>query len=612
MSVESSPITSGPIGLEGDPLKNGVAVDLKSNTADMAIKRATKFHLVLIKPSHYDKDGYVIQWLRGIIPSNTLAGLYGLALDCRDRKVLGDDVEMVISTYDETNRRIDIERHIRDLTAPGVTGLVAFVGVQSNQFPRAMDVARRFRDAGIAVCVGGFHISGCLAMLAEIPPDIQEAIDLGIILFAGEAEGRLGPLLSDIYNRTPKPIYNYMDDLPALEDEPTPFLPRQMIAQSLGMQASFDAGRGCPFQCSFCTIINVQGRKSRRRTPDDVERIMRANLAEGIQNFFITDDNFARNKDWEAIFDRLIELRETEGLNTTLTIQVDTLCHKIPNFIQKAQRAGVNKVFIGLESINPAALKGANKRQNRISEYRAMLQDWHDCGVITFAGYIIGFPSDTPESIARDIGIIQRELPIDILEFFILTPLPGSADHRQLHRQGVWMDPDMNKYDLNYPTTAHPNMSPVELDETYWKTWRSYYTPAHIETLMKRAHVKGISLSRVAKMALWFSGTSQIEGLHPLEGGYFRLKFRTDRRPGLKRESPVVFYPRYGWEIISKHLRALRLFLTYRRIMKRILADPASRQYMDMALAPVIEDEEESLEMFTPTEAPEAKVAAAQ
>ena len=68
-------------------------------------------------------------------------------------------------------------------------------------------------------------------------------------------------------------------------------------------------GRGCPYQCSFCTIINVQGRKSRHRSVDDVERLVRLNWSQGIHKFFITDDNFARNKEWEAIFDRLIELR---------------------------------------------------------------------------------------------------------------------------------------------------------------------------------------------------------------------------------------------------------------------------------------------------------------
>ena len=156
--------------------------------------------------------------------------------------------------------------------------------------------------------------------------------------------------------------------------------------------SSIDLGRGCPYQCSFCTIINVQGRKSRIRSADDLERIVRENYAQGIKRFFITDDNFARNSHWEPLFDRLIELRVGEGMKIGFTIQVDTLCHKIPNFIEKATQAGVRRVFIGLENINPDNLIAAKKRQNKITEYREMLQKWRNHGAITYAGYILGFP----------------------------------------------------------------------------------------------------------------------------------------------------------------------------------------------------------------------------
>ena len=78
------------------------------------------------------------------------------------------------------------------------------------------------------------------------------------------------------------------------------------------------------------------------------------NRAQGIGKFFITDDNFARNKEWELTFDRLIELRENNGIPLGLMIHVDTLCQNIRNFMEKAKQAGVNKVFIGLENINPA------------------------------------------------------------------------------------------------------------------------------------------------------------------------------------------------------------------------------------------------------------------
>ena len=76
-------------------------------------------------------------------------------------------------------------------------------------------------------------------------------------------------------------------------------------------------------------------------------------------------------------------------------IQVDTLCHRIPNFIEKCARAGVRRVFIGLENINPDNLVGAKKRQNKITEYRKMLLAWKAARVITYAGYILGFPNDT-------------------------------------------------------------------------------------------------------------------------------------------------------------------------------------------------------------------------
>src|ERR1700687_2269773 len=126
---------------------------------DVAAQQASKrFSLFLVKPSHYDDDGYVIQWFRSAIPSNTLAVMNGLALDCKARKVLGEDVDIEIVTIDETNTRIRPDRIARQMR--GHKGLVALVGVQSNQYPRAMDIARPLRAAGIEVSVRGLHLLG--------------------------------------------------------------------------------------------------------------------------------------------------------------------------------------------------------------------------------------------------------------------------------------------------------------------------------------------------------------------------------------------------------------------------------------------------------------------
>ena len=545
-----------------------------------------EFRVVLIKPSHYDDDGYVIQWLRSTIPSNSLASVHGLLDDCNAARVLGEDVDIAIEAYDECNTVIDVQGVIQRIQKAG-TGFVGLVGVQSNQFPRAMDLMRQFRAVGLPVVVGGFHVSGCLSMLPELPPDLQEAKALGITLYAGEGEGRMVELLQDVAAGTLKPVYDYLNDLPEMSAASLPLLPKPVVARVAGHYASFDAGRGCPFQCSFCTIINVQGRKSRFRTPDDVEAIVRANAAQGVTRFFVTDDNFARNRNWEPILDRLIHLRENEGMRIRLILQVDTLCHRTPNFIEKSARAGCNAVFIGLENINPDSLIGTKKRQNKIWEYRAMLQAWKAQKVMTWAGYILGFPKDTPESIARDIEIIKRELPIDILEFFFLTPLPGSEDHKVLQTKGVAMDPDMNKYDLEHACTAHPVMSKAEWERTYHDAWSHYYTDDHVETVLRRAVACGLSPRKIVDAMTIFSGASRIEGVHPLQFGFFRRKHRTHRRSGTKVVNPLIFYPWRAVDAALTTFRWLSLVRRYRAILKRVVADPASATHMDHALTPV-------------------------
>ena len=119
----------------------------------------------MIKPSHYDDDGYVIRWWRAMIPSNSLAAVYGIAADCAERQVLGPEVAIDIELIDETNTRIDVAALLARLRSHGDFGLVALIGVQPNQYPRALDIARPFRAAGFPVAMGGFHVSGCMSML---------------------------------------------------------------------------------------------------------------------------------------------------------------------------------------------------------------------------------------------------------------------------------------------------------------------------------------------------------------------------------------------------------------------------------------------------------------
>ena len=176
-----------------------------------------------MKPTHYCDDGYPIRWLRSTIPSNSLACLYGIALECAERNVLGDDVEIEIHALDEANTRIRPARIAAQIKAAGA-GMVMLVGVQSNQTPRALDIARPLRAAGIQVAIGGFHMSGVISMIDGDDPALREAQAMGLAVFAGEAEGRLDEVLLDAQSGRLKPLYNYMDDAPNLDGAPFPLL----------------------------------------------------------------------------------------------------------------------------------------------------------------------------------------------------------------------------------------------------------------------------------------------------------------------------------------------------------------------------------------------------
>ncbi|MDP6433110.1 MAG: hypothetical protein QGI15_02175, partial [Candidatus Scalindua sp.] len=106
-----------------------------------------KFFVELIKPSHYDNDGYVIQWWRSFSISNSLSCLYSLTLDSAERKILGEDVEIIANLHDEYSTVIPIPAIIRRIRQKGNRGVIALVGVQTNQFPRSVDIARSFREA---------------------------------------------------------------------------------------------------------------------------------------------------------------------------------------------------------------------------------------------------------------------------------------------------------------------------------------------------------------------------------------------------------------------------------------------------------------------------------
>ncbi|MBI3760911.1 MAG: radical SAM protein, partial [Chloroflexi bacterium] len=494
-----------------------------------------KLVLYLIKPSKYDDDGYVIQHWLGVLPSNTLAALYGLTEDVRRRRALGE-IEIETHLLDETIQRIPVDRICRANRSPHAKAAVMLVGVQTNQFPRAADLARQFRQAGVEVWIGGFHVSGMLAMFPGVSPEIQELLDIGVTVVKGEVEGRWEDLLRALVQGNAKALYDFVGDPPTLVDAPLPRQQAAYVRRFASRMGTIDCGRGCPFDCSFCCIITVQGHRMRYRDPQSVLAVLRENYrAAGIANYFFTDDNFARNKHWQAIFDGLIHLREVEGLPLRFMMQCDVLSYRIPNFVEKAQRAGCTQVFLGIESANPENLKAAEKRQNTLDDFRKLTAAWHAAGIVTHAAYIIGFPHDTPASVRDNLRFLTDELQVEQASFFMLGPIPGSRDHQRWVAEErltghSLLDPDFNRYDSFHPTMPHPRMTADEWHAVYRECWRVFYSFENMRAILSRLHSG--NYWGVFRNFIFSKNAAEIEGEHPMITGFWRLKDRLTRRPG--------------------------------------------------------------------------------
>ena len=130
-------------------------------------------------------------------------------------------------------------------------------------------------------------------------------------------------------------------------------------------------------------------------------------------------------------------------------------------------------------------------------------------------------------------------------------------------------------------------MTPAEWQAVYRRAWDVYYSPEHIETILRRAKASGIKPVRLLNHILQFYFTFIQENVHPLQGGYFRRKVRRSRRSGLPRENPLVFYPRRLREIVQTHIRLAAFYLRLHKIRRRVERD--ERPYTDLALLPPAE-----------------------
>ncbi len=392
--------------------------------------------------------------------------------------------------------------------------------------------------------IGGFHVSGMLAMIG-VTRDLKNAMARGITLVAGEVEGgRLTSIVIDILKNRARPLYNFLNPTPSLLNVPIPHITKDEFDNFASRFTTIDTGRGCVFNCDFCTIINVQGRTMRYREPKQVVEFVRQSFREaGVSHSFFTDDNTARNPRWRELFAELIRMREEEKIPFTFMMQSDLAARKMPggDFFELAARAGCNQVFFGVESVNRENLRSKEKFQNQVSEYKDLIDHCHSLGITCHAGYILGLPFDTTASIKEDIGELQRMM-FDSASFYILSPLPGSKDHQRWWREGRWLDEDFNRYDSAHVRSSR-SVCPVMSSWTaYHDAWEQFYSTEHMVNILKLWRDDRSYYRERLSFFMWYLYASRIERLHPMNCGFWTVRRRNDRRANLPQEAFVPFW----------------------------------------------------------------------
>jgi len=499
--------------------------------------------VTLIRPTNYTDDGYPIKTRIGVIRSNTLTQIGTLVHDLVNEPFLSG-ISLHIRKIDEAIEWVPVKEIVNRSKVSGVKSIVMLVGVQTNQFPRALDIASKFLPHGIPVLIGGFHVSGMLAMIG-VTDDLKAAMSEGITLVAGEVEGgRLSAVVEDVLKDKAQPLYNFLNPTPDLLHVPIPHITKDEFDNFASRFTTIDTGRGCVFNCDFCTIINVQGRTMRYREPQQVVDFVRQSYLEaGVSHSFFTDDNTARNPKWRELFSKLTGLREEEKIPFTFMMQSDLAARKMPggDFFELAARAGCNQVFFGVESVNRENLRSKDKFQNQVSEYKDLVAHCHSLGITCHAGYILGLPFDTPESIKEDVAELQRMM-FDSASFYILSPLPGSKDHQRWWQEKRWMHEDFNMYDSAHVAVKPERMSSDELLEAYRNTWEQFYSTRHMVNILKIWRHDSHCYKEKLAFFMWYLYASRIERLHPMNCGFWTVRRRNDRRSGLAHEAMIPFW----------------------------------------------------------------------
>jgi radical SAM superfamily enzyme YgiQ (UPF0313 family) len=358
------------------------------------------------------------------------------------------------------------------LPKPDLVGVTAF----TSQAPRAYEVARMYRATGVPVVMGGIHATFCR----------DEALEHADAVVTGEAESVWGQVLADARKPALRRVYqggiSAMDAIPPARHD---LLPGRYYFGSV------QTTRGCPLNCSFCSVTAFNGGTFRHRPVADVIRELRLIREKVI--LFVDDNLIGTRRDHLAYSKDLLRAMIREGLTRPWICQATINFADDDELLDLASRSGCQGVFIGFESPTVEGLMAVGKKFNlqKGRDFRASVRRIQRHGMCVVGSFIIGIDTDQL-GIGEAIARAAREYGIDAANVLILTPLPGTQLYAQMEREGRIRSNDYpgdwKYYTLTYPVANYRHLTWAEVvEEVNWFNDRFYRYPQILRRMLRLA-----------------------------------------------------------------------------------------------------------------------------
>lgn len=350
-----------------------------------------------------------------------------------------------VSLCDEAVEPVDVHEPV-DLV--GLTAMTATA-------PRAYAIAKKYREKGIPVVMGGFHATFCT----------QEALEHVDAVVQGEAEGIWPQVVADAAAGRLKKVYR-SSERPSLQNLPWPR--RDLYKRGAYYFANtLQTSRGCPHGCSFCSVSTFFGRTYRFRPVEDVVTEIQS-LPPGPIGF--VDDNIVGSPPYARdLFQALQPLKRKWVGQSSIDLG------RRQDLLNMSTKSGCFGLFIGFETLAEENLNAMAKTINRVKEYGELIRSIHRAGIAIEGAFIFGFDEDDPGVFQRTVDFALKHR-LAAAQFGILTPLPGTELRQQWLQEKKRLLGDWSMYTISRVVHEPLKMSPEILQNGYYWAWRTFYS----------------------------------------------------------------------------------------------------------------------------------------